>query len=432
MNEVAYKLSPAAQGNPMETTVTRSTRSMPQSGMPATAIREHLQQLDLPEPYAHFARAFRGPQDVQEIGKWAYDQFMSENGFFSMYLPYMQTIEQEVIAMGVSLLHPQATSTGNFTSGGTESNFSGMHAARNWARVHKPKVKKPNVVAPLTIHPSFQKAARYLDVEVITTDLDANGRGIAANIAAAINDNTVMLAASAPSWHFANIDPIPEIAALAVQHGLWMHVDGCVGGYVNPFLEQLGEKLTPWDFRVPGVMSISADLHKFGYCPKPASTIYWREAALQEYHYVAVDDPFLGQYKLAGFSGSRSAGPIFAAWSVFNYLGMDGYLRLTRRLLDLKKRLTEEISAIEGLKVWQIDVMPMHFHSERAPTAAVYQGLFDKGWLMLGLVKPEAITICVDPALTDDDVTLFLKDLREVTERILAGGDAKAGTIRYG
>ncbi len=140
----------------------------------------------------------------------------------------------------------------------------------------------------------------------------------------------------------------------------------------------------------------------------------------------------LGMYKLAGFSGSRSAGPIFAAWSVMNYLGEEGYLRLTRRLLELKQRFTEGVSAIEGLKFWDVDVMPMQFHSERAPTSAVYQGLLEKGWLMLGLVKPEAITICVDPALSDDDVALFLKDLREVTEKILAGGDATAGTIRYG
>jgi glutamate/tyrosine decarboxylase-like PLP-dependent enzyme len=415
----------------MEMTDARLTKPLPQAGMTFDAIKEHLAPLQLPDPYAHFARAFRGPQDVQEVGKYAFEKFMSDNGFFSLYLPYMQTIEQEVISMGVSLLNPRETSTGNFTSGGTESNFSAMHAARNWARAHKPHLNKPNVVAPYTIHPSFQKGGRYLDMEVITTDLDENGRGIARNIAAAINDNTVMVAASAPSWHYANIDPIPEIAAVAADAGLWMHVDSCVGAYINPFLEKLGEKLTPWDFRVPGVMSISADLHKYGYCPKPASTIYWRDAALQDYHYVAIEDPHLGLYKLAGFSGSRSAGPIFAAWSVFNYLGEEGYLRLTRRVLELKQRLTAGVSAIEGLKVWQVDVMPMHFHSEKAPTAAVYQGLLDKGWLMLGLVAPEAITLCVDPALSDEDVALFLADLREVTEKILAGGAAKKGDIRY-
>ncbi len=415
----------------MDTTIEMAVKPMPSTGMSFEAIKEHLEPLVMPEPYAHFARAFRGTKDVQEVGKFAFEHFMSDNGFFSLYLPYMQTIEQEVLSMGVSLLHPKENSTGNFTSGGTESNFSAMHAARNWARVNKPEVKKPNVVAPFTIHPSFQKSARYLDMEVITTELDENGRGIPANITAAINDDTVMVAASAPSWHYANIDPIPEIAAIAEEAGLWMHVDACVGGYISPFLEKLGERLTPWDFRVPGVMSISADLHKYAYCPKPASTIYWRDASLQDYHYVSIEDPFLGQYKLAGFSGSRSAGPIFAAWSVFNYLGEEGYLRMTRRVLDTKQKLTEGLKAIEGLKVWDIDVMPMHFHSEKAPTSAVYQGLLDKGWLMLGLVKPEAITICVDPALSDEDTELFLADLKEVTENILAGGDTKNGDIRY-
>ena len=409
----------------------RIVKPLPKSGLSFDTIKSHLAGISLPEPHGHFTRAFRGPKDVQEVGKYAFEQFMSDNGFFSLYLPYMQTIEQEVIAMGVSLLHPGPTSTGNFTSGGTESNFSALHAARQWARAHKPGISKPNIVAPATIHPSFQKGARYLDIEVITTPIDDQGRGIAANIASAINDNTIMVAASAPTWHFSRIDPIPEIAAVAQDAGLWMHVDACVGGYVSPFLEQLGEKLTPWDFRVPGVMSISADLHKFGYCLKPASTIYWREAELQQHHYVTVEDEFLGTYKLAGFSGSRSAGPIFAAWAIMNYLGEEGYLRLTRRLLDMKRMLTREINAMDGLRMWDVDVMPLHFHSEKVPTEVVYQGLLDKGWLMLGLHHPPAVTIALDPAFSDEAATLFLADLREVNGKLLAGGRASAGDIRY-
>lgn len=177
------------------------SKPLQRAGTPLEKVKEHLRGISLPEPHAHFARAFRGPHDVQELGKWAFMQFMSDNGFFSLYAPYMQQIEQEVIAMGVSLLHPESDSTGNFTSGGTESNFSAMHAAREWAREHRPNARKPNVVAPFTIHPSFQKGAHYLGLEVITTDIDAHGRGVAANIARAINSDTIMVAASAPSWH---------------------------------------------------------------------------------------------------------------------------------------------------------------------------------------------------------------------------------------
>ncbi|HEY0943356.1 MAG TPA: aminotransferase class V-fold PLP-dependent enzyme [Steroidobacter sp.] len=406
-------------------------KPLPAAGMSAAAISEELARIEMPEPYAHFTRAFRPPEDVQQVAKAAFQRFMSDNGFFSLYLPYMQRIEQEVIAMGVSLLHPTPTSTGNFTGGGTESNFSGVHAAREWAKVHRPNVRRPNIVAPRTIHPSFQKAARYLEVDVITTPIDANGRGIASEIAAAINSDTIMVAASAPTWHYANIDPIPEIAAVAREAGLWMHVDACVGGYVSPFLEKLGVQLTPWDFRVPGVMSISADLHKYGYCLKPASTIFWREAELQQYHYVAVEDEFIGTYKLAGFAGSRSAGPIFAAWAVMSYLGEEGYLRLTRRLLDLKARLTAGINAIEGLQMWDAEVLPLQFHSTKVSTAAIYQGLADKGWLMLGLVKPAAITLPIDPALTDEAVDQLLRDVREVTEHLNKVGGGPDGNIRY-
>jgi len=405
---------------------------LPEKGMALEAIERHLAGIELRAPYAHFARAFRGPADVQEVGKMAFDRFLSDNGFFSLYMPYMQVIEQAVIDMGLSLLHPENDSAGNFTSGGTESNFSALHAAREWAKVHKPNVRKPNVVAPYTIHPSFKKVAQYLDMEIITTDLDEGGRGVPGNLRAAINEDTIMLATSAPSWAYANIDPIEEIGALAQKHGLWMHVDACIGGYLSPFLERLGQKLPLWDFRVPGVTSISADLHKFGYCPKPASTIFWRHAEDQKFHYVAIDDPFLGPYKMTSFAGSRSAGPIFAAWAVLSYLGEEGYLRLTRRLLELKQRFSEELGRIEGLDVWDVDVMPMHFHSTLAPTSAIYQGLSDKGWVMLGLVHPEAITLAIDPGVTDEMADLFLTDLKEVTERIIAGGGADKGEIRYG
>ena len=407
-------------------------KPLPKHGTPQDTVKALLTEIEVPDPYAHFARAFRGPPEVQELGKWATNKFLSDNGFFSLYAPYMQRIEQEVIAMGVSLLHPEADATGNFTSGGTESNFSALHAAKEWAREHKPRLRKPNVVAPRTIHPSFQKGGRYLDVDIITTELDAAGRGVPENIAKAINEDTIMVAASAPSWHYANIDPIPEIARVAADAGVWMHVDACVGGYLSPFLEKLGEKITSWDFRNAGVMSISADLHKYGYCPKSASTIFWRHVDLQKYHYVQVDDAFLGPYKMAGFAGSRSAGSIFAAWAVMTHLGEEGYLRLARRVLDVKTHISQAISAIDGLKPWTVDVMPLHFHSEKAPTAAVYQGLLDMGWMMLGLVQPPAITVPIDPALSDSAIETFLADLRSVAERVNRESRPKAGDIRYG
>lgn len=405
---------------------------LPTHGIAADAIERHLASIEMRDPFAHFARAFRGPADVRELGNKVFLRFMSDNGFFSLYLPYMQAIEQSVIDMGLSLLHPEEDSAGNFTSGGTESNFSALHAAREWARVHKAEITRPNAVAPRTIHPSFAKAASYLDIEVITTAVQEDGRATPDRMREAINSNTIMLSASAPSWAYANIDPIEEIAALAQKHQLWMHVDGCIGAYLSPFLERLGHKLPLWDFRVPGVTSISADLHKFAYCPKPASTIYWRHQEYQKFHFVSIDDPYFGPYKMTGFSGSRSAGSIFAAWAVMSYLGEEGYLRLTRRLLQLKQRFADGLSRIEGLRLWEVDVMPMHFHSTVAPTSAIYHGMNERGWVMLGLVHPEALTLPIDPGVTDEMADRMLADLKEVTEEVIArGGDAPKGDIRY-
>lgn len=405
---------------------------LPRAGRSSDEIQAELSKQILSEPYARNVRAFRGPEDVQEIGKWAFSSFASDNGFFSLYAPYMHKAEQEVISMGVSLLNPAATSTGNFTSGGTESNFSAMKAAKMWAREHLPHIKKPNIVAPYTIHPAFKKGAVYLDMEIITTEIDENGRGVPGNIANAINENTIMIAASAPSWHYSHIDPIPEIAKIAADAGLWMHVDACVGGYLSPFLEKCGVELTPWDFRVPGVMSIAADLHKYGYCPKPASTIFWRERQYQDYHYVAVDDPHLGPYKMAGFAGSRSAGSIFAAWAVLNYLGEEGYLRLARRVLELKARFTQGVNAIDGLFMRDADVMPLHFGSDGIALDLILQGLTDRGWMLLGLVHPQSITICVDPSWSDEDAELFLADLKSSVDDVRAGKISTGAQIRYG
>ncbi len=415
-----------------EMQTTPIVKPLPKTGLSAADIRAFLDEREVPAPHGHFSRAFRPPKDVEDLAKEAYLRFMSDNGFFSLYLPYMQTVEQEVIAMGVSLLNPEPDSTGNFVSGGTEANFSGLHAAKEWARVHRPNAKAPKVVAPHTIHPSFQKAAQYLDMEIVTTELDENGRGVAENIRAAIDADTVMVAASAPSWHFSRIDPIPEIAAVAQEAGLWMHVDACVGGYISPFLEKLGHTLTPWDFRVPGVMSISADLHKYGYCPKPASTIFFRHADLQRYHYVGINDHYLGPYKMTGLAGSRSAGPIFAAWTVMSYLGEEGYLRLTRQVLAHKERFTRLLSEIEGIEVWDVDVMPLHFSSSKAPIESIYQGLLERGWIALGLFNPGAVSIPIDPSLTDAMADAFIADVRTVTEALLAGGGPEKGTIRYG
>jgi len=369
----------------------------------------------------HFSRAFRGPADVQEVGKAAYNMFLSDNGLFSMRADYMNRVETAVTQMCVGLFNAPPGASGTFTSGGSESIFSALHAMREWARVNLPAIRDPEIVAPYSAHPSFSKGCHYLGIKLIRTPLGADFRASVENMEGAISANTIGLVGSAPCWPYGLYDPIGKLSDLAMQRRIWLHVDACVGGYLAPFLERLGIALPEWDFRLAGVMSISADLHKFGYCPKPASTILWRSDELKRYHYVHPHDWPGGVYSMSGFAGSRSAGPIFAAWAVMQYLGIDGYVRLARKLLETKARLVNGINSIDGLQAWENDLLPIAFGAKGVDLGAVKAELSRLGWILVAAAEPPLINLPVDAATGDDVVNTFLRDLRMVTSQIRDG-----------
>ena len=244
--------------------------------------------------------AFRGPPDVQEVGRMAYDMFLSDNGIFSLRTEYMRRVEDEVIDMCVGLFHAADDASGTFTGGGSESNYSALHAMREWARQHHPQAVAPEVIAPYSAHPTFSKGCQYFGLKLVRTPLGPDLRADVPAMARAIGANTIGVVGSAPCWPYGLYDPIEAIGELAGRHRLWMHVDACVGGYLAPFVESLGQRLPLWDFRVPAVQSISADLHKYGYCPKPASTVLWRSAALKRFHHVHPEDWPGGPYQMQG------------------------------------------------------------------------------------------------------------------------------------
>jgi glutamate/tyrosine decarboxylase-like PLP-dependent enzyme len=328
-------------------------------------------------------------------------------------------------------MHPPAGASGTFTSGGSDSNYCALHAMREWAREARPEVREPEVVAPYSAHPTFSKGCHYFGLRLVRVPLGADRRASVPGMAAAITANTIGMVGSAPCWPYGQYDPIDALGTLAAQHGLWLHVDACVGGYLAPFAERLGVRLPPWDFRVPAVHSIAADLHKYGYCPKPASTILWRHADLKRFHYVHPADWPGGQYSTAGFAGSRPAGSIYAAWAVLRYLGDEGYLRLTRGVLDAKRRLSAEINAIPGLKVFDNDLLPMAFGSTDLDLTLVKGELSKLGWILLGATDPPLINLPLDAALDERVTSTFLDDLRSVAARVRAGAAGAREELRY-
>jgi len=409
----------------------RNPLGLPEHGVRRDTLIRELHALARDEVRAHWARAFRGPPDVEEVAHLAYDLFRSDNGIFSLRAQHMRQVEDAVTNMCVSLFHPPPGASGTFTSGGSESNYSALHAMREWARETRPDVREPEIVSPYSAHPTFSKGCHYFGLKLVRVALDGERRASVPLMAKAITPNTIGLVASAPCWPYGQYDPVDELGAIALEHGLWLHVDACVGGYLAPFAERLGVRLPPWDFRVAAVRSISADLHKYGYCPKPASTVLWRHEDLKRFHYVHPADWPGGQYSTAGFLGSRPAGSIYAAWAVMRYLGEEGYLRLARQVLDAKRVLVNGINAIPGLRALDNDLMPLAFGGSDVDLTLVKGEMGKLGWVLLGAADPPLINLPIDAAITDRVIETFLEDLRQVATSIRTGTASAREELRY-
>jgi sphinganine-1-phosphate aldolase len=403
----------------------------PVRGVPREQLEAELRSRSPDSVRGHFCRVFRGPADVQDVGRMAYNLFLSDNGLFSLRTDYIRRTEDELIEMCVSLFHAPADAYGTFTSGGSESNFSALHAMREWARLKFPHAQVPEVIVPFSAHPTFSKGCHYYGMKLVRTPLGSDRRADVDAIASAITRNTIGIAGSAPCWPYGLVDPIEAIGELAARHGLWLHVDACVGGYLAPFAERIGHVLPLWDFRIPTVQSISADLHKYGYCPKPASTVLWRSKDLMRFHHVHPEDWPGGAYQMRGIAGSRTAGPIFAAWAVLRYLGYEGYERLTRQVFRAQEKLIQSIESNDGLYTLRSDLPPLAFGSESLDMQLIMGELRKAGWILFAARQPPLINLPIDAALDDTIIETFLTELRAAAEVARVGGKGERAELQY-
>ena len=353
--------------------------------------------------------------ELMRVQQEAYTAFWNENGMAQRAFPSLKHLETEVIEMGMSLLHAPAGASGTFTSGGSESIFLALKTARDWARAEK-GIKQPNFVVPRTAHPTFTRAGQLLCVDVIRVPTTRNDfRADVAALERRIDANTIGLVGSAPNYPFGVFDPIAEIAALAQRRGLWMHVDACIGGFLAPFARDLGHDIPPFDFAVPGVSSISADLHKYGYAAKGASLMLLRDKAWQDkYQMFNFNDWERGAYASPLTTGTRPAGAIAAAWSVLNFLGVEGYRENARIIMDTKRRLVDGINAIPGLAVLEPHELCLFVYRSTDPAldiGAVAEALGRRKWFVGRQAEPAGIHIHLNTghaAYVDE----YLADLR--------------------
>jgi sphinganine-1-phosphate aldolase len=329
------------------------TTPMPTTGMTKAVILDALSAKRSGDVRWQEGRTFGM---VYDAGPEAHDvlesvaaMFLHDNALNTLAFPSLGEIQSEVVGMTAELLHgPEAA--GFLTSGGTESILMAVKAARDHAKAER-GIVTPEMIVPTSAHAAFHKAAHYFGLQVHKIPVRDDWRADVDATAAAVNENTVLVVGSAPQYPQGVVDPIPELASLAANAGAHFHTDACMGGFVLPFMEMLGEPVAPWDFRVDGVTTISADIHKLGYAPKGASVLLHRTKALRRYQTFVFEDWLGGFYASPNMQGTRAALPMACAWAIMHHLGTDGYQRLTRLTIDTRARLVDGVRAIPELTV---------------------------------------------------------------------------------
>jgi sphinganine-1-phosphate aldolase len=319
---------------------------------------------------------------IMEVGKAAYNAFLSENGLDFTVFPSLLRLERELAAFGAQHLRGDDQVVGNFTSGGTESIILAVKAARDGYRENRPDISTPEMILPATAHAAFHKAAHYLGVKAVTVSVDPETfRADVGKVREAITDSTIMIVGSAPSYAHGVVDPISDLAALAQEHGLWMHTDACMGGFLLPYFRRLGEPVPDFDFGVPGVNSISVDLHKYAYTPKGASLVLYRNKDLRR-HQIFACSGWIG-YTIVNnaVQSSKSGGPMAAAWAVLNFVGDEGYLDIARKKLAAVKKIADGIDRIDGLRLLtRPDMCLISFTSDEVNVFHVIDEMNQRGW----------------------------------------------------
>ena len=405
---------------------------LPKTGIAREALLAEMRERKTQDADWHGARTFSlvypANDEVDALLADANDLYLYENALNPLRFPSLRQMELDVVDMTAGLLHAPDGFGGCMTSGGTESIVMAVLAARERAKAER-GVTAPTLVAPYSAHPAFAKAAKYGGLEHVQIPLDADYRADLAAAERLIDDRTALVVGSAPNYPFGTVDPIPELAALAAARGASFHTDSCLGSFLFPFWERLGEPVPPFDFRVEGVTTMSADVHKYGYCTKGASVVLHRdEEHLKKYQRFLYADWPGGLYLSFAMAGARPAAPIAAAWAILRHLGEEGYVALARQIRDAVRAFQAGIAKIPGLRVIGQPAMSVFsFTSDAADPFAIGDRMDERGWCLDRQGDPDALHMMVSPKhLTVVDA--FLADLEWAAQ---TAGEARDRSARY-
>uniref|UniRef100_A0A8C1Y407 sphinganine-1-phosphate aldolase n=1 Tax=Cyprinus carpio TaxID=7962 RepID=A0A8C1Y407_CYPCA len=349
-----------------------------------------------------------GDEKLTDLLVKVYGEFAWTNPLHPDLFPGVRKMEAEVVRMTCALFNGGPDSCGTVTSGGTESILMACKAYRDMA--HERGIKHPEMYVLSHVHAAFDKAAHYFGMKLIHIPLDKKTMKVDVKaMRRAISRNTAMLVCSAPQFPHGIMDPVVEVAKLAVKYNIPFHVDACLGGFLIIFMEKAGFKLDPFDFRVNGVTSISADTHKYGYAPKGSSVVLYSEKKFRHYQYFVAPDWQGGIYASPSMAGSRPGGIIAACWATMMHMGENGYVEATRKVVG-----TAHINDIDGMFVFgDPEVSVVALGSDVFDIFRLSNALTSKGWNLNTLQFPSSIHICVTMLHTQPGVAeQFISDVK--------------------
>ena len=376
-----------------------------------------------------FSLAYNAGPDALAVAEEAYRRFSGENALNTDAFPSLKRIQAEVVAMAGVWLGATPQSAGFMTSGGTESILMAVKAARDRLLALR-GIRNPNMVLPTSAHAAFAKAGAYFGVEVRRVAVQPDWRANVVAMRDVTDENTVLIVGSAPQYPQGVIDDIVGIAKIAIDFDINCHVDACMGGVTLAYLARLGENIAPWNLQVPGVSSISVDLHKFGYTSKGASVIIYATKHLRSFQGFITDDWLGGFYGSSGVLGTKSGGSMASAWAVMHFLGDDGYLRLTRQAREATLQLADFVRESQDLVLRAEPESTLLCFGARDPSAlnvfAVADELSKRGWYVDRQTPPDSLH-CTVNAIHHDKIDWFTNDLHECVA--IALGQQSSGSV---
>ena len=380
---------------------------------------------ELKDLYAHdtnwnkgrtFSLVYHAGEEHTDFLKEVYNLYFHHNGLNPGAFPSLKKFESEVLEMAYQLFHgnqdPQNPAAGTMTSGGSESIMMAIKTYRDFYRAHKPQVTKPEMIVPISIHPAFDKAASYFDVKIVKAQVTADYSVDLAAVEKLINPNTILIVGSAPQYPQGVMDPIESLAKLAIKQGISMHVDACLGGFFLPFAEKNGIKVPPFDFRVPGVTSISADIHKYGFAAKGASVVLYKNKDLRRFQFFVSKEWPGGLFGSPSMTGTRPGGSIAAAWAAVQAFGVDGYCQVAKTVMEITHKMQDGVKSL-GFEILGNPIMGVFaFNHKSLDVYAVADQMSLKGWYIDRQQHPICLHLMITPA-HENYVEEFMRDLTD-------------------